>query len=129
MEFDCKEISISEEELGCQVTFSENQDLGAQTETMSVKEIIESTGRYLLLQSSFSEDDFENDNYYYETNDENLYGDLVDFEMILTRNKFELKLPIEKIKISISPTKKEYSELKRVLPIITGKKGRLIINK
>lgn len=128
MEFDCKEISISEEELGCQVTFSENQDLGVKTENMSVKEIIESTGRYLLLQRSFPEDDFEKDNYYYETNNENLYGDLVDFEMILTRNKFELKLPIEKIKISISPTKKEYSELKRVLPIITDKKGRLIIN-
>lgn len=128
MEFVCKEISISDEELGCQVTFSENEDLGAKSKSMSFKEIIESNGRYLLLQRSYPEDDFEDGNYYYETHDENLCGDLEDFEMVLSRNSFVLKFPIEKIEISIKPTEKEYSELKRVLPIITNRKGKLIIN-
>jgi len=128
MKFDCKEISISDEELGCQVSFSENEDLGSETENMTVNEIMESTGRYLLIQRSYPEDDFESDYYYYETHDENLCGVLDDFEISLQRNCFELKLPIEKIYISLKPTEKEYAELKRVLPILTLEKGKLIIN-
>jgi len=128
MKFDCKEISISDEELGLQVTFSENEDLGPESENMSINKIIESIGRYLLLQRSYPEDDFERDNYYYETDDENICGDLTDYEMVLSRNSFELKFPIEKIEIIINPTEKEYSELKRVLPILINKKGKLIIN-
>lgn len=127
MKLNCKEILISDDDLGCQVTFSENEDLGSKIENMSDKEIIESIGRYLLLQRSYPEDDFEDDNFYYETHDENLCGELEDFEMVLSRNCFELKLPIETIVISIKPTLKEYSELKRVLPILAFKNGKLII--
>jgi hypothetical protein len=121
MKFDCKEISISDEELGCQVTFSENKDLGAETENMSLKEIEESIGKYLLIQRSYPEDDFE-------THDENINGDLEDFEIILSRHSFTLNLDSEIIEISINPTKEEYAELKRVLPIIIDKQGGLIIH-
>ena len=128
MKFDCKEISISDEELGCQVTFSENKDLGAETENMSLKEIEESIGKYLLIQRSYPEDDFESGNYYFETHDENINGDLEDFEIILSRHSFTLNLDSEIIEISINPTKEEYAELKRILPIIIDKQGGLIIH-
>ena len=128
MKFDCKEISISDEELGCQVTFSENKDLGAETENMSLKEIEESIGKYLLIQRSYPEDDFESGNYYFETHDENINGDLEDFEIILSRHSFTLNLDFEIIEISINPTKEEYAELKRILPIIIDKQGGLIIH-
>jgi hypothetical protein len=127
MKFDCKKISLNDEELGYQVTFSENEGLGEKAVRMSVREMIESQGRYLLLQRSYPEDEFENDNYYYETLDENLCGDLLDFEMVLSMSRFEFKLPLENIEISISPTENEYSELKRILQLITSKKGSLII--
>jgi len=128
MKIQCIEISISDEELGCQVTFSEKKDLGEETANMSVKEIIDSIGRYLLLQRSYSEDEFESGNYYFETHDENLCGDLVDYEMLLSRTRFELKILNETIEVAINPTEKEFIQLKKVLPILTDKKGKLIIN-
>ncbi len=128
MNLNCIEISISDEELGCQINFSENRDLGAKTENMSYQEIIDSIGCYLLLQRTYPEDDFETDNYYFETHDENLCGDLIDYEMTLSRNRFKLKILNETIEISINPTEKEFNQLKKVLPILTDKKGKLIIN-
>jgi hypothetical protein len=128
MKINCIEIAINDEELGCQVTFSEKEDLGEESAHMSVQEIIDSIGRYLLLQRSYPEDEFESGNYYFETHDENLCGDLVDYEMTLSRNLFELRILNETIEVVIKPTEKEFAQLKDVLPILTDKKGKLIIN-
>ena len=128
MKLNCIEISINNDDLGCQVTFSENKNLGEETANMSVKEIIDSIGRYLLLQRSYPEDEFESNNYYFETHSENLCGDLIDYEMRLSKNYFELRIQNKTIEISINPTEKEFIELKSVLSILTNKKGRLIIN-
>jgi len=128
MKLDCKEISISDEDFGCQITFHENEDLGSETEHMSFKEIIASIGRYLLIQRSYPENDIGNGNYYFETHDENLGGDLEDFEILLSRSCFELRFSEDNIEISINPTEKEFAELKRVLPILIFGKGKLIIN-
>ena len=95
---------------------------------MSVQALIDSIGRYLLLQRSYPEDDFESGNYYFETHDENLCGDLVDYEMMLTRTRFELKILNETIEVLINPTEKEFIQLKKVLLILSDKKGKLIIN-
>jgi len=128
MKINCIEIAINDEELGCQVTFSEKKDLGEESANMSMQEIIDSIGRYLLLQRSYPEDEFESGNNYFETHDENLCGDLVDYEMTLSRKLFELKILNETIEVFIKPTEKEFAQLKEVLPILTDKKGKLIIN-
>ena len=128
MELNCIEILINDDDLGCQVIFSEKKDLGEETENMTVNEIIESIGRYLLLQRSYPEDDYASGNYYFETHDKKLSGNLIDYEMILSRSYFELNIQNEKIEISINPTKKEFFELIKVLTILTNKNGRLIIN-
>ena len=128
MKLDCKQISISDDDLGCQVTFSEKIDLGEKTENMSVKEIIDSIRRYLLLQRTYSEIDYGKDNYYFETQDEILSGELKAFEIVMSRQTFELQFDSETIEISINPTDKEYSDLMHVIPIIIDKKGRLTIN-
>lgn len=127
MNLNSTEISISDEELGCQVIFSENKDLGEETADMSVKQIIESIGRYLLLQRSYPENNFENDYIYYETHDENFAGELIDYEMVLSKNYFELILQNEKIEVIINPTEEEYSKLKEILPILTNNSEKLII--
>lgn len=128
MKLNCIEIRINDNEFGCQVTFSEKKDLGAESERMSVDEIIETIGRYLLLQRSYSEDDFDNDYIYYETQDENFAGKLTDYEMVLSKNRFEIKLKNGEIEILINPTEKEYSKLKKMLPILTNNSEKLIIN-
>lgn len=124
----CIEISISDEELGCQVTFSEKKDLGEESANMTVQEIIDSIGRYLLIQRSYPEFEDESDYIYFETHDEEFSGELSDYEMVLSREQFELKLIDGKIEVLINPTEKEYSELKKILPILTNKTGKLIIN-
>jgi hypothetical protein len=128
MKINCIEISINDEELGCQVTFSEKKDLGEDTENMTVQEIIDSIGRYLLIQRSYPEDEFESDYIYFETHDENFAGELIDYEIVLSKERFALNLLNEKIEVLIKPTKKEYSELKKILPILTNNSGKLIVN-
>lgn len=128
MKINCIEISISDEELGCQVTFSEKKDLGEESANMTVQEIIDSIGRYLLIQRSYPEFEDESDYIYFETHDEEFSGELSDYEMVLSREQFELKLIDGKIEVLINPSDKEYSELKKILPILTNKTGKLIIN-
>ena len=128
MKINCIEISISDEELGCEVTFSEKKDLGEESESMSVQEIINSIGEYLLIQRSYADFEDEGDYIYFETHDEEYAGELSDYEMVLSKERFELKLLNGEIEVLINPTDKEYSELKKILPILTNKSGKLIIN-
>lgn len=132
MKFNCKEISINDEDLGCQILFTEKANIASKSENMSIKELIESTGKYLLIQRFYPEDDFvdnsESGRSYYETHAENLFGDFEDFELELSRQFLILKFPTEIIEISIQPTEKEYTELKTLLPVLTNKKGTITIN-
>ena len=128
MKLNCVEISINDEELGCQVTFSEKKSLGEEAANMSVQEIIDSTGKYLLIQRSYPEDEYESDYIYFETHDEQFAGELSDYEMVLSKELFELNLLNENIEVLINPTDKEYSELKKTLPILTNNSRKLIIN-
>lgn len=127
MKINCIEISISDEELGCEVTFSEKKDLGEETENMSVQEIIDSTGEYLLIQRSYADFEDEGDYIYFETHNKEYAGELSDYEMVLSKERFELKLLNGEIEVLINPTDKEYSELKKILPILTNKTGKLIV--
>jgi len=128
MKLNCIEISINDDDLGCQVTFSENKSLGEESANMTTSEIIESIGRYLLLQRSYPEDEFDSNNYYFETHNENLCGDLIDFQMKLSRTFFELEIQSEIIEVSINPTEKEFNDLKKILSLLTNKNGILIVN-
>lgn len=49
MKLNCIEIVINDEDLGCQVTFSDKKYLGVETANMSVQEMIDSIGRYLFI--------------------------------------------------------------------------------
>tara|TARA_R110002096_G_C14560600_1_gene719878 strand:- start:872 stop:1261 length:390 start_codon:yes stop_codon:yes gene_type:complete len=128
MKLNCVEISISDEEFGCQITFSEKKDLREETIGMSVKDIEESIGRYLLLQRTYPEDEFESDYIYFETHNEEYAGELIEYEMALSRNNFMLKLQNEKIEVEINPTDREYSKLKEILPILTNNSGKINVN-
>ncbi|MBI9062641.1 MAG: hypothetical protein JEZ14_11705 [Marinilabiliaceae bacterium] len=127
MKLNCIDLSISDEELGCQVTFAEKKRLGEETADMTVQEIIDSTGKYLLIQRSCSDYEDDIEFIYYETHDEEFAGELVDYEMVLSPDCFELNLSNGKIEVSIRPTDREYSELKKVLPLLTNKSGKLNI--
>lgn len=128
MQIKCIEISITDEELGCEVTFSEKKDLGEDLLNMSVQEIIDSTGKYLSLQKFYPDFEDESDYTYFETHNDEYAGELTDYEMVLSKERFELRLINGKIEVLINPTDEEYTELKKVLPILTNKTGKLIID-
>ncbi|ASB50486.1 hypothetical protein [Alkalitalea saponilacus] len=128
MKINCIEILINDEELGCQLTFSDKKELGEDSENMTVQELIDSLGKYLLIQRSYPEDEFESDYIHFETHDKKCSGELIDYEMFLSKERFELNLLNEKIEVLINPTQKEYSELKKILPILTNNSGKITVS-
>ena len=127
MKFECKEISISDEEFGCTVTLSENKEMNDFEKEQTVDEIMNSIGQYIILQRTYAEDEFEKDYYYFETIDFDKSGELNDFKITLTQTEFILTYENEKYEIQINPDREVFDELKKVLLKITEHKGKLNI--
>ena len=127
MNFVCKEISISDEEFGCTVTFSEKEEDNDFEIQKTIDEIMDSIGQYVMLQRTYGEDEFEEDYYYFETSNFEKSGELNDFEIILTETKFVLPTETEKYEIQIHPDRQIFDDLKSVLSKITESKGKLNI--
>lgn len=120
-------MSISDEEFGCTVTLSENEDDNEFEKQKTVDEIMDSIGQYIMLQRTYGEDEYEEDYYYFETSDFDKSGELDDFEIILTENNFILTIENDKYEIQIDPIDQEWNELKTAIKRITEHKGRLNI--
>jgi endo-1,4-beta-D-glucanase Y len=128
MKFDCKEISMSDEEFGCTLTLSENEDKGASEIDMTNDEIMTSTGQYVLLQRNYSEDEFEPDYYYIETSNPDKSGELKNFSLDLYRTQLLMTYDNELFEISININDNEFENLKKALQKLTNKKGQLTIH-
>ena len=127
MNFVCKEISISDEEFGCSVTFSENEEYISTENQKTVDQLMNTIGQYIMIKKTYGEDEFEEDYYYFETSDFEKSGELNDFEITLTENKFVLTKENEKYEIQIHPDRQFFDDLKNVLFKITESKGKLNI--
>ena len=127
MKFNCKRISINDEELGCTVSFYDRkQDIESQAE-MTVNEIIKSIGKYVMLQRTYPEDEFESDYRYVETSSPDIVGELKNFRIKLSRTKISMTYSNEEIEIAINPIDKKFNSLKEALGIIANRQGELII--
>ena len=127
MNFVCEKISISDEEFGCTVTFSEKEENNDFENQKTVDEIMDSIGQYIMLQRTYGEDEFEEDYYYFETSDFEKSGELNNFEINLTENNFILTIENDKYEIQIHPDRQIFDDLKSVLSKITESKGKLNI--
>lgn len=127
MKFVCKEISINDDEFSCTVTLSEYEENNNFEFNMTVDEIMDPIGQYILLERSYGEDEFDEDYYYFESSDFEKSGDLDDFEIILTENQFVLIKGIEKYEIQIHPSNQIFDDLKNALLKITKYIGILKI--
>jgi hypothetical protein len=128
MKFNCKEISISYEEFGCTLTLSEKEDEGIAQMNMTIEELMNSSGQYLLLQRTYPEDEFESDYYYIETSKSDKSGELKDFSIDLYRTQFLMTYDNELFEISINPHNHEFENLKKILEKLTNNKGQFIIH-
>ena len=125
MKFNCKEISISDEEFGCTLTLSENKDDGISELEMTTEEIFNSIGRYVMLQRTYPEGRFEEDYYYFESSDFDKSGELIDFEINLSRKVFQMTLENEIIEIQIDVDDRVYENLKQIIKKISNGKGKI----
>ncbi len=79
---------MTDNHYGCFLTLSDKKLTIAEQMAISIKEIMNSAEQYLLLQRTYSEDDFEKDFYYYESTEFDKSGDLKNFSIELSRTRF-----------------------------------------
>jgi len=125
MKFDCKEISIIDEEFGCTLTFSENVDDGIAQMNMTTDELMNSSGKYLMLQRTYPEDEFDKDYYYIEMSDFDKSGEFEDFTIDLYRRQFLMTYCDNLFEIGINIDDKKFENLMVVLAQIVNKQGIL----
>ena len=125
MKFDCKEISISDEEFGCTLTFSENKDDSSDAANIEIADLMNSSDQYLMLQRTYPEDDFEEDYYYIELSDFDKSGELDLFAIDLYRTKFLMTFNNELIEINLKANDIEFENLKQIILQITNSKGEV----
>lgn len=125
MKFDCKELSISDEEFGCTIFFSEIEDKENFENDHSYDKIMASLGLYISLQRTYPESEFESDYYYFESSDFDKSGELNDFDIELSRKLFTMNFEGETYEIQIDVNYQKFEHLKLILAKIANGKGQI----
>lgn len=127
MNFQCEELSISDEEFGCTITFSDSKT--SDDQFMTAEEIMNSEEKYLLIQRTYPEDDDDVDNYHIETSetDVELLSDDIEMTVVIDRERFEIDWPGAHLEIGLNLTNKEMKNLEEILE--TRFKDRLRLKK
>src|SRR5690606_5809553 len=117
MNFQCKELSISDEELGFTIIFSDSQSSDDQFKTE--EEIMNSGEKYLLIQRSYPEEEDDDIDYYYietsETDTELSPRDKMIVE--ISQEKFKINWSGDHLEIGLNLTDKEQQELGKAFEV------------
>jgi hypothetical protein len=112
--FQCIELTIQDEELGFTVTFSDSRSADDQYKTD--EEIMNSVEKYLLIQKTYAEDEYDTEYYHFESSESNEsfdpYGKI---NINITKEKLEVNLIAEKVIIGLNLKKQELENLLRIL--------------
>ena len=127
MQFDCKEIDISEDEYGCSITFSD-KEIGIAKDDMTIEELLHYSGQYLMLLRKYRENELEDDYLYLETIDPNKSGEMQNFLMNISHSRFSLSYEKDVIEIDLNINEQKFEEIKYIIKKITKKKGQLRID-
>ena len=124
MNFQCKELTISDEELGCTIIFSDSKSADDQFKT--IDEIMNSEEKYLLIQKTYPEDDYEYSYYHIESSESDTELNFEDKMTVrLSREKFEISWSGDQLKIGLDLTDRELNDLKEIFEVVF--KERVII--
>lgn len=124
MNFQCKELTISDEELGFALTFSDSKSEDRQY--LDIDVLINSEEKYLLIQRTYPEDEFEDDYYYIESSEsERKLGCNDKMTVKLSREDFEISWSGDQLKIGLDLTDTELNELKEIFQVVF--KERIIL--
>lgn len=115
MNFECKQLTITDDpDFGCTIEF--NDTIENYNENMSIEELMNSTGKYLLIQRSYPEDEYETDWYTIETSETKIdFNQKDSMHVKLNRKEFEIYCSGVSISIGLTLTDKEYLKLDMTL--------------
>ena len=128
MKFYSKEIQIEDGEFGYTLTFNEDKTEYKKVSRKSTKELMNSTHKYILLQRTYPEDEFETDYYYFEPSNLDKACELKNFKIDLYRASLELTLNGDFYQIQFIEDDLKFEQLKLALNIITNGTGSLTIH-
>ena len=128
MKFNSKEIQIENDEFGYTLTFSEDKNDYECEMNKSTRELMHSTQKYILLQRTYPEDEFEKDYYYFEPSDFDKACELKNFVINLYRTNFELTLNGDSYQVQFREDGHKFEQIKQALEKITNGTGILIIH-
>jgi len=115
MNFKCEQLTITDDpDFGCTIKFSDSEK--KHDENTPIEEILHSKKKYLLIQRSYPEDEYENDWYSIESSESDTELNYKDDMIIrLRRDSFEIIWTGEQLNIGLKITDKEYLQLEEIL--------------
>lgn len=115
MNFECKKLTISDyPEFGCTIEFCDT--IEEQTENMTIEELFNPKSKYLTIQRSYPEEEYDNDWYTIETSEGDIEFNQRDlFYVTLSREIFKLEYLGESIVIGLNLSEKEIVNLENTL--------------
>ena len=112
--FQCIELTIQNEEFGCTVTFSDSKSADDQFKTED--EIMNSNDKYLLIQRTYAEDEYDKENYHIESSESNANFDpRKKIIMSINHKRLEAKWSGEEVLIGLNLKNQELENLLRIL--------------
>lgn len=113
IDFQCVELTIQDEELGCTITFSDSKSVDDQFKTE--EEIMNSVEKYLLIQKTYAEDEYDTEHYHIECSESNSGFD-PHKKVIINRKleRLEANWNEEKVTIGLNLKKQELENLLRI---------------
>jgi hypothetical protein len=116
MNFQCKELTISDDDFGFTVIFSDSKSSDDKFKT--VEEIMNSGEKYLLIQRSYPEEEGDLDYYYIETSETDVELSPRDKMIVrLSENKFEINWSGDRLEIGLMLSAKEQKALRKAFEV------------
>lgn len=117
MDFECKQLTIDDNsDFGCTIIFRDT--IKTHEEIITIEELLNpsETGKYLLMQRSYAEDEDETDWYTIETSEKEIDFSQKDMMYItLSQKIFKIYCANATIVIALNLTKEEYNRLDKTL--------------
>jgi len=117
MDFECKQLTIDDNsDFGCTITFRDT--IKTHEEIITIEELLNpsETGKYLLMQRSYAEDEDETDWYTIETSEKKIDFSQKDMMYItLSQKIFKIYCANATIVIALNLTKEEHNRLDKTL--------------
>ncbi len=115
MNFNCEELTINDDpDFGCTIKFSDSKE--TDNEFTPIEELLHPKDKYLLIQRSYPEDEYENDWYTVESSESDISLSYKDNIYVrLRKDLIEINWSGEQLKIVLSLPDKEYRNLEKTI--------------